>query len=293
MFWSNHFCISAINGPARRHRRRLRARGDPPASRPFRRHAARREHHPAMLIYLDNAQSIAPTRAGLNSGAASTRISPARSWSCTLSASTAATDEEDVTRSLPAGADRLDDRRSSQRPGRRARQVPLPRARHQPGPRNVLHEFSQLDEDPTGARRARETSPAIRRPRVISPASSAVTSSPMSRRRQPSIGSPPPFRRATGFLTAVYEALLSAPEAWVLADTMRARGDLRSARELEEACVQGMVRTRGLDDRDTLIAMSNLSETLHQEGDLDRAKAVGEEVLATMQRVSVLTRRTR
>ena len=57
------------------------------------------ERHPAMLLYLDQAQSIGPesqaarlaARFGRGSGAASTRISRARSWSCTRSASTAAT----------------------------------------------------------------------------------------------------------------------------------------------------------------------------------------------------------
>lgn len=70
----------------------------------------------------------------------------------------------------------------------------------------------------------------------------------------------------------------------LLADTMRTRGELQPAREIEEAYVQGMVRTRGMDDRDTLIAMSNLAETLSEEGDLDRAKATAEQAVSAMQR---------
>ena len=57
------------------------------------------EQHPAMLLYLDQAQSIGPEfarrparrSASPASAAGSTRISRARSWSCTRSACTAAT----------------------------------------------------------------------------------------------------------------------------------------------------------------------------------------------------------
>ena len=50
------------------------------------------EQHPAMLIYLDNAQSIGPnSRPAATAGAGSTRTSRARSWNCTRSASMAAT----------------------------------------------------------------------------------------------------------------------------------------------------------------------------------------------------------
>lgn len=68
MFWSNHFCVSALKGPVRG----LAGAFEREAIRP---HVLGRfadmlqavEHHPAMLIYLDNAQSIGPgSKAGQN-----------------------------------------------------------------------------------------------------------------------------------------------------------------------------------------------------------------------------------
>ena len=70
MFWSNHFCVSANKGPVRG----MAGAYEREAIRP---HVLGRfadmliavEQHPAMLIYLDNAQSIGPnSRAGLNRG---------------------------------------------------------------------------------------------------------------------------------------------------------------------------------------------------------------------------------
>ena len=70
MFWSNHFCVSANKGPVRG----IAGAYEREAIRP---HVLGRfadmliavEQHPAMLIYLDNAQSIGPnSRAGLNRG---------------------------------------------------------------------------------------------------------------------------------------------------------------------------------------------------------------------------------
>ena len=68
MFWSNHFCVSANKGPVRG----MAGAYEREAIRP---HVLGRfadmliavEQHPAMLIYLDNAQSIGPnSQAGLN-----------------------------------------------------------------------------------------------------------------------------------------------------------------------------------------------------------------------------------
>lgn len=68
MFWSNHFCVSAVKGPVRG----LAGSFEREAIRP---HVLGRfgdmlravEQHPAMLIYLDNAQSIGPaSKAGQN-----------------------------------------------------------------------------------------------------------------------------------------------------------------------------------------------------------------------------------
>ncbi len=70
MFWSNHFCVSANKGPVRG----IAGAYEREAIRP---HVLGRfadmllavEQHPAMLIYLDNAQSIGPnSQAGLNRG---------------------------------------------------------------------------------------------------------------------------------------------------------------------------------------------------------------------------------
>lgn len=70
MFWSNHFCVSANKGPVRG----MAGAYEREAIRP---HVLGRfvdmllavEQHPAMLIYLDNAQSIGPnSMAGVNRG---------------------------------------------------------------------------------------------------------------------------------------------------------------------------------------------------------------------------------
>lgn len=70
MFWSNHFCVSANKGPVRG----IAGAYEREAIRP---HVLGRfadmliavEQHPAMLIYLDNAQSIGPgSKAGLSRG---------------------------------------------------------------------------------------------------------------------------------------------------------------------------------------------------------------------------------
>ncbi len=68
MFWSGHFCVSAAKGPVRA----LAGAYEREAIRPhvlgrFSDMLRAAEQHPAMLIYLDNAQSIGPnSRAGLN-----------------------------------------------------------------------------------------------------------------------------------------------------------------------------------------------------------------------------------
>ncbi len=71
MFWSNHFAISAIKGPA------VRVQAGAFEREAIRPHVLGRfadmlkavEQHPAMLIYLDNAQSMGPnSRAGQNRG---------------------------------------------------------------------------------------------------------------------------------------------------------------------------------------------------------------------------------
>jgi uncharacterized protein (DUF1800 family) len=68
LFWSNHFCVSATKGPVRA----LAGAFEREAIRPhvlgrFRDMLQAVEHHPAMLVYLDNAQSVGPTsRAGIN-----------------------------------------------------------------------------------------------------------------------------------------------------------------------------------------------------------------------------------
>jgi uncharacterized protein (DUF1800 family) len=71
LFWSNHFCVSAAKGPV------LRVMAGAYEREAIRPHVLGRfadllravEQHPAMLIYLDNAQSIGPnSRAGLNRG---------------------------------------------------------------------------------------------------------------------------------------------------------------------------------------------------------------------------------
>lgn len=70
MFWSNHFCVSANKGPVRG----MAGAYEREAIRPyvlgrFADMLIAVEQHPAMLIYLDNAQSIGPnSRAGRNRG---------------------------------------------------------------------------------------------------------------------------------------------------------------------------------------------------------------------------------
>jgi uncharacterized protein (DUF1800 family) len=88
-FWSNHFCVSADKGPVRslcgafeREAIRPHVRGK------FADMLLAVETHPAMLLYLDNAQSIGPhSFAGQRRGKGiNERISRARSWSCIPSA---------------------------------------------------------------------------------------------------------------------------------------------------------------------------------------------------------------
>ena len=99
-FWANHFAVSVDKLPVIG----LAGLLEFEAIRP---HVLGRfsdmllavEQHPAMLVYLDQAQSIGPnSRAGQfaadarrQGSAASTRISRARSWSCTRSACAPAT----------------------------------------------------------------------------------------------------------------------------------------------------------------------------------------------------------
>ena len=70
MFWSNHFCVSANKGPVRG----IAGAYEREAIRPnvlgrFADMLLAVTQHPAMLVYLDNAQSIGPnSRAGLNRG---------------------------------------------------------------------------------------------------------------------------------------------------------------------------------------------------------------------------------
>jgi uncharacterized protein (DUF1800 family) len=108
-FWSNHFCVSADKGPVRslcgafeREAIRPHVRGK------FADMLLAVETHPAMLLYLDNAQSIGPhSFAGQRRGRVSTRISRARSWSCIPSAYgpvTVRPTSPVLPRSLPGGA---------------------------------------------------------------------------------------------------------------------------------------------------------------------------------------------
>jgi uncharacterized protein (DUF1800 family) len=70
MFWSNHFCVSANKGPVRG----IAGAYEREAIRPnvlgrFADMLLAVAQHPAMLVYLDNAQSIGPnSRAGINRG---------------------------------------------------------------------------------------------------------------------------------------------------------------------------------------------------------------------------------
>ena len=67
MFWSNHFCVSAVKGPVRG----VAGAYEREAIRPhvlgkFADMLIAAERHPAMLVYLDNAQSIGPnSKAGV------------------------------------------------------------------------------------------------------------------------------------------------------------------------------------------------------------------------------------
>ena len=99
-FWSNHFCVSADKdrcdpSPARYEREAIR----PHVLGRFADMLLAAESHPAMLLYLDNAQSIGPNSvAGMQSRqAGSTRISRARSSNCIRSACAPVYTQADVT----------------------------------------------------------------------------------------------------------------------------------------------------------------------------------------------------
>ena len=101
-FWANHFAVSADKLAGHRPRRaasssRRSARTCSAGSRDM---LVAVERHPAMLLYLDQAQSIGPNSHGAaariaaarrGASAGSTRISRARSSSCTRSACAPAT----------------------------------------------------------------------------------------------------------------------------------------------------------------------------------------------------------
>jgi uncharacterized protein (DUF1800 family) len=90
-FWSNHFCVSAdkvhpFAGAFEREAIRPHVLGH------FADMLLAVESHPAMLLYLDNARSMGPTRSpAATSTRGSTRTSRARSWSCIRSACAPAT----------------------------------------------------------------------------------------------------------------------------------------------------------------------------------------------------------
>jgi uncharacterized protein (DUF1800 family) len=95
LFWANHFTVSTTSeltsvliGPFEREAIR------PYVFNSFENLLVASSTHPAMLTYLDQAQSIGPSSPAASDGGAarpgSTRTWPARSWSCTRSASTPA-----------------------------------------------------------------------------------------------------------------------------------------------------------------------------------------------------------
>ena len=139
-FWTNHFAIGA------KHRRRSSAA----LAGAFEREAIR----PHVLGRFEDmlfAVDPPPGDAGLSqqrrlgrpatrrwagaASAASTRTSPARSWNCTPSASTAATPRP--TSRTRQGADRLEHVARRQGP-RRDRQLPVPPSAHEPGPQTIM-----------------------------------------------------------------------------------------------------------------------------------------------------------
>ncbi|MBU1619861.1 MAG: toll/interleukin-1 receptor domain-containing protein [Gammaproteobacteria bacterium] len=69
-----------------------------------------------------------------------------------------------------------------------------------------------------------------------------------------------------------------------LASTLKAQGDLSSARSLEEAVLEARERTLGAEHPDTLSSKNNLANTLWQQGDFDGARSLEEAVLEARER---------
>ena len=68
-----------------------------------------------------------------------------------------------------------------------------------------------------------------------------------------------------------------------LATTLKARGNLEGAREIQEEVLEIMQQVRGHEHPDTLIAMNNLAETLMAQGELDEACKIQENILKAVQ----------
>ena len=70
-----------------------------------------------------------------------------------------------------------------------------------------------------------------------------------------------------------------------LASTLRAQGDLKGARLLQETVLEAQQRVLGAEHPDTLGSKNNLASTLKAQGDLVGARALEEAVLEVRQRV--------
>ena len=213
LFWSNHFSVSATNP-------RVRVTAGSYEREAIRPHLTGRfvdmllavARHPAMLIYLDNAQSLGPNsiaglrqKRGLNENLARE----------ILELHTLGVDggykQEDVTRfaEVLTGWSVVGANGQGGEPGTFLFRA----AAHEPGPRKVLGKtYPQID-----AGQAR----AVLEDLARHPSTARHIARKLCRHF---IADDPPqaaidrvaaaFKKSDGNLTAVYEALLSAPEAW-------------------------------------------------------------------------------
>jgi tetratricopeptide (TPR) repeat protein len=76
-----------------------------------------------------------------------------------------------------------------------------------------------------------------------------------------------------------------------LATTLKARGNLEGAREIQEEVLEILQQVRGPEHPDTFIAMNNLAETLMAQGELDEACKIQENILKTVQEKKLELRR--
>ncbi|KAB2850894.1 MAG: DUF1800 family protein [Hyphomicrobiaceae bacterium] len=213
LFWSNHFSISAINP-------RVRVLAGAYEREAIRPHLTGRfsdmllavTRHPAMLIYLDNAQSIGPNsiaglrmKRGLNENLAREILELH-----TLGVDGGYT-QDDVTRfaEVLTGWSIVAANGQGGVPGT----FLFRPAAHEPGPRKVLGEnYPQLDQSQARAvleDLARHPSTARHIARKLCRHFIADDPPPSAVERVAAA-----FKASDGNLTAVYEALLSAPEAW-------------------------------------------------------------------------------